>query len=288
MDASFSYGASMITETWVIEDNGSNLRTFLTQVLGYPVASGTSIIRHGPAPNNRFPHMYASRVTSIKGYVAGGTTTQVGGVAKYALLAITIQFEAAPYVISNAAAPSSYIIPDVAPSLEFFQQNMGKYVWEASAPSGLAGQVVQGPGGVAIQVQKTRYTWTWVQVPDIGLFSGGFPGRPTKIESCLGKVNNAAWQGYPQGTLLFESWKPTPHAVPVPINLGQFERTWDVQLTFLYFEPPFAGSGTMQGHNLLPLPGTNTWYRAYVQGTSDTSGNWRYNEVDFNTIFQMN
>lgn len=302
VSASMASGQSSFTEHWFIKD--TDLQQFTQDVLGWSKKNGVRINRNTPAQHADLNFMWASRVTSVEGYASTGKrAAAAGSVASFKLLRIGVQYDTPPYRIVDDVAFAGdkeykrYVVPTSETNAEFLQLAKGAFVFYGGAPAPNANKTFGRPGesGALQIVMKTKVTYLWIQVPDNGLFSmGGFDqgGRPYNIENALGTVNNDTWHSYPKGTLLLESYGLTPQTLPIaPATVGLpprgIPRVWNVALNFVYFDPlPFDAN--FRGHNLVPLPGSNSWVLAKRQGAADGDETQRiYQYSNFDTIFEM-
>jgi hypothetical protein len=125
-------------------------------------------------------------------------------------------------------------------------------------------------------LQKQELVCRWAQVPAFrGLLSSAAatPERPLNLEAGLYTVNDATFRGYPAGTLLFKGWALTWNEAPYGSDdfAGRTPSlTVDVELYFLYFDPPPGGA--TRGHNLAPFSppagGDGLWYKVVEKNTS--------------------
>lgn len=294
-------GVSTGEETWDIPDE--TISRWISGVLGYALKSDTQINRILPVQHPVLPFMWASGVSG-QGI---GPRGQKGSQALWKRWRTKIHFETPPYaILPNSQVTKEYqrflTLMDFSSNSEFFQRREGTFKYSSQAP-GLSGNKVDIPEtyGAAQLVTKVAQTYLWVQVPDNGLFTGGFPGAPTKLAAGVGKVNSASFFGYEAGTLLFDSWKPIARVFPAsPGLLGLppqgVPRCWDVQLRFIYFNPPSGmddttTAGGRYGHNLVPHPVNGLWYLAYLKnsgGVETDTTLWRYQTYNFDLLFEMN
>lgn len=297
---SFNTRMSSATITYDIRDY--DLPTFVGEVLGYATASGGAIQRVLPKQHPSFPWLFASSVSVQEGLGPTGKRADTGGeIASWKRVRVSVNFETPPFkVAADGAGPEylRYTMLEVTPATEFLQRQAGTFQFPEGTPNSDPEDPTPMPdtqiggGGVVQVVNKTRLTFTWVQLPDAGLFNGGgfdAGGRAALIEDGLGKVNDADWHSYPKGTLLLDSWKPIPHSMPANISPGGgVARSWDAQISMLFFDPPSARPEQYRGHNLAPHPSNGLWYRVHQFQQQDTSQYWRYQEYDFEQIFAMN
>lgn len=271
------------------------------QVLGYAKAAADgSITRFNPKPHPECPWLYASKIALEQGVAPYGTMGNLSTgnqLGQWHAYRVAIMFETPPYAILSDGVPeyrrNTFI--EVEPATEFITRQNGSFIWPPGAPR--AGQSLSPSEAqsVAQRISKTRLKVTWVNVPDKGLFgAGGFASTPisANIESAVGTVNNAAFMNRDAGTMLLTGWKPIPKIMPVPPAIlgSPYPRAWDVELHFSYFRQQDSNVGVpgVVGHNCVPSAADGKWYRVFLQGTADSSQNWRYQETDFSLIFKMN
>lgn len=299
-------GASHYDETVYIEDDPNKLTQFIEDVVGWskksfgPQDPGPQIERHLPARHPFYRWLWASGINSVDPV---GFPTQangpLGAYAKYTLLRINVAFSTPPFPLMEDGQVDlgefqRYVsIEGQETTSSFIQQKNGCFRFGETAV-GWESQTVPESGGMTITVSKTRIKLLWHQVPDIGLFTGGWPGAPTKILDALGRVNDAAFLGYPKYTILFDSYNPIPRTMPVdPTLLGlgpqDVPRSWDVQLVFDYFNPE-SGEAAPVGWQGAPNPKNRKWYHVYINGLAggDVEANMPYDTHDMESVFHMN
>jgi len=315
---SYQLGTDEGSATEVHDIDYNDLYQASIDILGWSKQQGTGIFRKLPAQHPYFSFLYANRITDIKGI---GPRGQVIGrnagsgpkpMADFKLVRLTVNYGTPPYYMAGAkgfdktdpfltagtSEDKRFLIPSEYDSdTKFAAQRTTFMKWPAEAPAPLTNQPIKDTGGATIAVTKQRITFTWVQVPDHGLFPGGFDQNKTSpnIDKCIGRVNSEEFLGYPRGTVLFEGWKPMPRIMGIPseaLGLGfdQLPRSWDVKLQFSFFDPKPLGDENKRGHNLAPCPKDRKWYRLItnVDNATDTSIFWKYQEEDLRDIFKMN
>lgn len=285
---------------------------FTADVLGYSQAAGSGILRTPPSKHPIFPFLFASRIEWTPRAPDRPTigSEEGGQSAQFKLWQARVQFESPPYRIAPSGGGPEYeryTIIKAESHAEFIQRMQGIFIYPTVA-FGIyraGANKVTGPNGVPVLLCKTKIQIKWMQVPDDGLFAGGFnngSGSPDNILNGLGTVNSIEFLGYDPQTILFESFVTEPVSMACgPSFLGMADddapRCWNVTLNFIYFDPPAADLPTgpnsdsgalVHGHNLLPCPGNNKWYRVYRDGGSDVSGDWKFAETDLNNVFLMN
>ena len=315
ISGNWSLTSSRYEELWQIEGI-ADMPQIIQNLVGYARSggSGNNIIRTLPKQHPLFWNSWCSAVSSLEGIGTTGKDSTYDDVAGWQEVKFGVQYESPIYnILPDAAIDQEwqrFCTPAIESKSQFLQQQDGSLWWPPGTPGYPAsGQAIQGNVGRAIITTVTQLRMTWIGVPDIGLFgAGGFSGSgagsSSNILNTIGQVNDATFMGYPAGTLLLDSWNPILHAYPVdPLvlgyvsNIGVVPIAWDVTLTFLYFDPQNA-NGTygdtsggvtngVRGHNLVPHPTNGFWYAAILNG-SQTSPKYRYNFVDYDSLFEMN
>lgn len=314
VSGSFEIGRSTWTEQWMC--NFDDLQMLIENILGYatvngPNASDGVLERNLPAFSATFPYMRATSISQIEAMAPTGQGDFQE--AKFKRWKITIQFETLPYDVETDAD----VLSISTSNTDFPPESLRFVVWNRQPASEFARTpynafryplpvtpVVPLPGtnGQAILLTKYRITGTWMQVPTDWISNdGGYTFK--NLDAATGTVNAKEFMGYPAGTMLFESYEPTPRVMPVlPTSIGvndpfYIPRCYDVQLKWLYFDPkPYYKPGgvddasTPRGHNLVfnpkgPVDGY--WQRALlIKQTLDKNGNWLYQESDHTKIFK--
>lgn len=312
---SFSTEESSATETHDIEY--IDLPWAVADILGWSRTSGTGIYRKMPAQHPRIYSLYANKITNIEALGPQGQFIAAKGPdAFYKTMRLTVQYGTPPYRIVGAANRNGndpfwqagtsesqrYLQPiDYEVSAEFIQSKRDKFRWPTNSDASQPGEPIPEASGRTKKLVRMKMNFLWVQVPDDGLFAGGFDSNKfsTKIMDRILTVNDASFMGFPKGTLLFEGFKPIPKSLPVPATYmgledNQMPRAWDVQLCFSFFDPSPVGNHTAlapadqpRGHNLVLCP-NNKWYRILIDAALDDEDNWLYRETDFTKIFEMN
>jgi hypothetical protein len=287
VDYHFAYGQQTAVEKWDIAD--VDLDFFRQDTLGYAVSNGPGlgIDRQLPAQHPQMQEMRAVSVGPVEALAPTGQRAATGGqTAAFKLLRVTVNYERPLYtMLANGAADAEwkrFTIPDVGPTAEYIVREGGSYQWPADHPKLPNKPLIKGPARRQI-VKKTRVTVTWYQVPDAGLFVGGWPGASPNIEGGIGCVNDDAFMDRAAGVWLFTGWKPEPRLMMKP-NVGT-GLAWDVKLFLLRFDLPDAsyGNPANRGHNCVPWV-DGKWY----QVTSVINGQTIYPTYDFRKLFLMN
>lgn len=280
---------------------GDALRNLPSDVLGYSKKQGDTIARQIPWRHPLFRSMYATKILHIEGLGWKGIDHSGNGpISEYEMYHVTIGYETPPWDVYADGAKDEWdrnIIKEVEPTYEFITRQTGTFQYPPAASLPPAYAKIGGTtfaGGKAQIVQKLRLMWTWVDVPDNGLFSNGGSannGAPTNILKTIGRVNDEEFAGYPAGTLFFESPRFIARSQPVdPDYMGQDKlqspRSWDVIMCMVYFDPEPVDANK-RGHNLVPNQIDNKWIRAFMAGGSDTGDYWRYRTAKFSDAFHM-
>jgi hypothetical protein len=170
---------------------------------------------------------------------------------------------------------------EIESALDTINAQTGEILW-AEGPK--AGQAIQQ--GISEYRVITRYTARWIQVPETYLFD---QGQAKKIQAAIGTLNNATFLGFPAQTLLFQPPRFRRYAQPVYTADGQGLFAYDVDLTWLFFDPVQAAASPLKrGWQLLPdssgKVGANgaAWYTAK---RSIGSSVYLWPETDHSKIF---
>lgn len=300
---SIGIGQSTHTETVYIKDDPDHLKNFITDIIGYSqkdfAGAGDTISRLLPARHPFLPYLWASGIEDITP-VGRPVQSPQNNYAKYDLLRCRVNFATPPYRMIEDGVGNEFdrfvAVEGYETNSTFVQQKNGAIVFSGtSAPAAWQNKPIPDSGGMTIKISRTRIKLLWVMVPDKGLFSGGWPGAPTKILTSLGTVNNATFMGYPAKTLLFESWNPVPRTMPVDptllgLNATDVPRAWDVQLVFNYFDPKPSGEAAAAsvGWQGALCPTDRQWYNSYISGQAQDDDHQPYSRTTFSDIFKMN
>lgn len=168
---------------------------------------------------------------------------------------------------------------------------------ETSAAGGgiLAGPNIAGagtafPAPIGILLPKLQLNVEWTGVPNDYLSSNANVFIPTKILTCLGKVNSTAFLGFPAGTLLMQPFEYTEFTWPVAsdtANQSVYEllRGVNIRLSVDYFDPtPGAAVPVTRGHRLMPWRLNGRFYLATYDGAASVA-KALIEEAEFNNIF---
>ncbi len=165
----------------------------------------------------------------------------------------------------------------------------GRYVTREDEPGGYPQTIPRGflhyqdtdvviPEGIMKVVPTIQRSLTWHMIPRSAVPVGA-------IISQQGTVNNAAFDGYPAGTLLFDGVKPRRYRDP------RLNRVIDLQYRFSC-KPNVNRFGGLLGWNsaleFIPQNGANPAFVDYVNLWSDTGGRGSppYRSSNFATLFR--
>jgi hypothetical protein len=247
--------------------------------------------------------LYASRISRVVGVgvpTSGDTYTDPTGVtgsriAAFEKAKVTVQYEARPYIVlsdggaidatygRNECSLRRFVTKQATPNVEIRTAPMGAYKYVAS-----------GTPIVEVGSQKTFASYnlqiTWHQVPDYAvpsLIHNPFLSSPSYTDSCIGRVNNAAFNGYPVGTLLLLGVQFRPYQMAFP---WREIRCYDITYLLKYFNP-VSGVGHNHVFTTLATPGVG-WYEVTTTGATNLSGGSAfsdnvsiYNWYDFTKLF---
>jgi hypothetical protein len=275
------------------------------QMLGYPVDGGGIIDRSGagklPMRHPVFYWLFASSISGAahKGFV-GYSDAQFGPVPVYARTIVTVTFTSLPYRVLrndqiNGKEYNRFTQKQSKNVARFISMPRQQFAYTAGQSNPQAAATINQ--SIGILIATATVTYTWYHVPETYLY-GGSPGNPTNtnyaanVRKAEGLVNDAAFDGFPVGTLLCESTDIQTMEAPVdPVTLGldtnSPPRVYKVTLQFKFFDPPYNpanplgfGDFTLRGHNLEPDK-DGYWY-AVVQANGGT----KYKSYSFPKIFQ--
>jgi len=289
---SAAHGPGMVlASSWDVP--WADWRGHLKDNLGYSVRNGDQLNRVLPRQHPHVTHLRATRLTGIEGVRwAGKSGGPVAGEASdYERARLTYSFESLPYDLkengSIAGEWERYVIKRSKPVTDVLSLNDQAWKYVEGPLSGSQTSFAAKLGWI---VTKVRLQWTWVQVPAAYIMN--VDGLPVNLIAGVGCVNDAAFAGYYNGTLLFESYDLEPRMDPTDAAgdaaEGKVPRTFDVTLHFTFSEPPTdetvtdAGNGTNRGHNIV----MSTKGVAYAIGLEKSTTTRMFRTYDFRKLFQ--
>lgn len=297
-DGSYRVGETRVVRHLII--HFSNLDTAIREVLGYSFRTlGGRLSRVLPMRDPHFTWTYASAITSIRGikFIGKNAGGGHGPYADYSYAIISVLFTTPPYAVKS----DTDIIVNGSPyEWRRFVEKRFDVVGESlnTEAAELKFGANYTPPNQTIHRQypfitfKTNLSWTWVQVPDVGLFSGGGydeGGRPEEVLACLGKVNSVEFEGWQPETLLFFPPRFEPYVMPVPphvLNLAPnaVPRSWNVTMNMVGWEVSPLGANEVTTGGWTKVPSIlGTWFTV-----TRTGGAKLYGEIDFARAFLMN
>jgi hypothetical protein len=275
----------------------NDLAQAVSDLLGYQQFNPqtTNLDRNLPAVHPFFNWLWCSRISGVHPYrfqtkVTGSGSPypgepSLGSYGLYDLWVLTCVFTQPKFAMySDNFVDSNYTVqtPPASPRQEFrrFLEVIPQPAsFALTRDANASFTFVEGGGGTQPTANTTNvptpsaqfltqvdYNFLWRRVPQIGLISQT-TGRPDNLIDSLNKVNDAAFLGFPKGTLLFKSFRLHPVEDPVSptsfgLNLGRgdISLVYDVELVFSYFNPPSGiTNATNFGWNLAPWT-DNRWY----------------------------
>lgn len=239
------------------------------------------------------PYVYAQNVVGIKplGMIGTrGVPSDGTGVAEYQLAEMTIQYYFPTFLVRednevfNTDDTSDYFgLPDEGYALERGWEN-SRYITKIPKPAVREfitnrGMLVDEKGaaileGIPVREMAGEVTYTWHQVPQSAL-----PQKAWRLG--LAAVNNAAFDGFPTGTLLFTS---APELRPMP-NIIDGQIYYDVQYRFNILMIPDRTTDpvTPRGHNyirrMMKVAGKNELVPLLVLSSADAVQSHEETEV---------
>ncbi len=314
--------AESVIPVYIEDATESRLRSALTFVLGYAVAdSGTPYKLHRVNPVEHPIWGYQMRASSVSftrfNIVANPEntsgnephkTSQITGAeglikryATYGQCWMNVRFSQRPYFLYEDDDPDfialgselhRYVERTEEPSLEVLMSDSGGVMFWAE--TGTDGPTIGNafPGQIGELIQKKTINLLWREVPI--WFTHDADGNPSKIESCVGRVNSVDFLGYAPGTLLFQPPKFDKRMYPYFSDDGR-AFYHNILIQFSHFDPtPGASSPLARGHQLMPWRGGSSeagtfgsgpgWYTA-TRGNS-TSEKLYLREADFFEAFE--
>jgi hypothetical protein len=274
----FSPENSTIARTYMVR--WEERAAFLDDLLGYSRQNNTDILRVLPDEHPEYPLFFAQEA-QVKG---GGQLTNRGIGGQFAPLwnvgFINTVYKAFDFaVIADDLVTGEwerFTTKSAAPNTTFLSLNSA-FVWRNTQFAGVPRVITSAPG---IRLPSVELKYTWRQIP------GVLPDRyaiPTidNIQTCLGTLNNATFDGYLAGTLLFAAvnpklMKPRLATNPVPY--------WDLEYTFiLRNNGTDAVSGGAIGHNFLFDPRQQLWDMPIEPGSKQPM----YTSSNFALLFEF-
>lgn len=323
---SWSGAASRVSMT--LDLNWSDRGKAIAGILGYAFINNTGnsgnikdinskLSRVLPMQHPYWTWLYATEIVDQHGVnwsTKGTIVTQAqfpngwqqgleGSVSTYGLERYTINFNALPYdVVSDSnlgnagdgtgAEYNRYVVQISKPTTQTFAFPGGSFKF-ANGPNAGAPPFT---GPFAIRTMRRTVSWTWMLVPEYYIFNSA--GFASNIEPCVGRINNAAFAGYPIHTLYLDSVDYEPIMFPVPpqvLGLPKWHppRGFNVRFNFVYFNPD-PDNVLSDGWNSAPdrsnatSTGVIKWYKAVSvapTGATGSGGATPYTDANFTTMF---
>jgi hypothetical protein len=226
--------------------------------------------------------------------------------ASYDQLEVTFQFETMPFTYKTDEETTEeyerYVYKRMEPGYESIYieggtGDEGAFKFDNIYTSGTEppGSKVSFHNGKTVPLQVARVLWTWYDVPldfitnSDGKFTNfmGVSGDATKPGG-IGRVNDAAFGGYPAYTLLMDVPSIDIRPNPIPPDISTTAKYLaNVTFVFHYMEPPQdqlgTGVSTNLGHNMAMWRFDRKWYPVSVNG----AGTERvYKTFDFKKLFR--
>lgn len=257
-------------------------------------ASSVDFTGYNPFPKNQttppadpvyMPFKAAPYLPAPNGY-DGNPAMRLPGYTNYSRSRTTIKFKPVNYPMLEESEMWSLVgetptrlsevfrnvafFDEVSPILEGIQATNGApfLEWADSAAVGgapLSGQEIASE--FVEYIQRANLAAIWYAVPHDFIVS---PGEyfPWKIFDTIGKVNDADWYGFPEGTLRFEAprfRKYVQAAVRAIPNSYTLPFVYDIVLPFAYYNPTMAaiaggGSPQYRGWNGYPFSRSGLHY----------------------------
>lgn len=246
-----------------------------------PFISRTTPHRH---PEAQF--MVCTGCTRIQGMVPRGKTTGPNpgqDLAKYDLAKLYLSYETVLYDIKEDAESLGLGgFPDDGQTFRYVAtlfQPAGKFT---TIPRGQLRKVdAAAPARVLITHEHAKFipegelTMNWVDVPTIPIQA---------ILNTAGKVNSAAFNGFPAETLLCLPPRIRPTTSPAPTPTGGV-RTWDILYQFKWL-PSVDKGGAARGHNWLLRYDAGAIDYVEVSSDGTPAGDRIYRTADFRKLFR--
>ena len=268
------------------------------RILGYHRVVNDKLRRVLPARHPRETHMWAERITEVRGVRFDGKEVhveQIQATAKYTKALLTVQFETPDYAVleDNDVANEweRYVSRQREPKEDVILQNKGNMTFVEG--TGSDGQPTAGttqfPRTIVVIEAKTNLRVTWHEVPEEFVLDAD--GKYPALDNAAGSVNSAEFLGYPAGTLLFRP--PRVERFRQTVNLRDpkaFNFLLKIELNLQFFDPPQGnGSAGIRGHNLKPWIDRQCYY-ATAEGAGGAAGtaggNPTHPTYDHRKVFQ--
>lgn len=290
----------------------------ISRWLGYQYKDGTKLKRVLPVAHPYFEFMRCRRVLNIRGMKWRGevprSPVDLGPAfprpkfADYDKVEVAFQFETMPFTYKTdeqiTHEHERYVYKRMEPGYEtiYIEGGTGDTgAFKFDTISGYSGSdnpsaKVAFHNGRTVPLQVARVLWTWYDVPlefitdANGKYTNfmGVSGSPTKPGG-IGRINDAAFGGFPAYTLLCDVPQIDLRPNPIPVNITTTASYLaNITFTFHYFEPPpdqlGSGVSTNLGHNMAMWRFDRKWYPVSING----AGTERvYKTFDFNKLFQV-
>jgi hypothetical protein len=225
--------------------NWGDRYTFINNVVGTAILSGSSIIRIDPQPYPPSPNIYAIEVPEVVGI--GKPTRTASGWISYPYAAITIGFGIPPWLSDVAGMP--YTQTTITHGNEFYTVPDSVYLFADGTPT-MNATGIQIPT-IDLQFRRHRMPMS------LSLLA--------QINTLQGYVNNGTFLGFAAGTLLFNGASAEESS-----DVGG-NRTYSLDYSFTFRYIP---------HNYELHPNRTTGWAA----VSDGSGNMKHSAADFSVL----
>jgi hypothetical protein len=312
--ASFELDASTVTRWYDLTDEAGTYSfdthyKYVRTLLGYPkVITGPAgvryIARRLPHSINLYTHVptassYANFLWATKcnvhprGPLIYGTAADGRDYPRYKQYRFEVTYESLTWEpradsditqtsgVPDESAWQRYVTKIAKPAGQFFTYTGATlgYKWVST------GATVET--GVAKLITSCNLQITWHQVPEAAVPSFFISGAASQqaIDTCIGKVNNASFNGYPSGTLLLLGVQLMPKRSPFG------DRIYDIVYMFKYFQPV-----TTSSHQYIfkPTSPSSGWTEVTTTGVTNligTAGNGAagvsvYDWANFSALFK--
>jgi len=288
----------------------------LSLLLGYSWRDASTFVdgvsparlrRQLPWQHPLYNQLYCTQIVKVEGLGPEGKIEETyGSFEQYEIILLTLQFTRPPYALlednevmldPETGLPEEWLryttwIWD--PGVEFLSREGQSFVYTTSGTPAVGQQF---PGSLGYPVCKLKFTLTWHQIPEIGVYDADrFPYNLlydfSSGDRLPGTVNDASFFGRPEEQFLYIVPEIIPRPLQLPpalMNIFGGEQNgivlqYDVKVHMLFFDPPLGPTETGPGgHNCAPWADLN-WYRvASKQGTNPP-----FDSSSFPSIFQIN